>query len=151
MEGVRFLLHMGQTGYVSTTHGFLLHSTLNTTVRVNGSDGTAFNRLFFIWHTKVHRSFEKQKTGSKYYVKNPPTKRKTTLLLREDPVSMEDDEEEEIMTFSFKMKKLTGLGTWSKCISGPNTLWKNVLGLNLSLSNVSIAKRLAKHIGYKTF
>jgi hypothetical protein len=29
--GVRFLLHLGQAGYISTTHWFLLHSTLNTT------------------------------------------------------------------------------------------------------------------------
>ncbi len=42
---------MGQTGYVCTTHWFLLHSTLNTTVHFNGTDGTAYTRLFFVWHS----------------------------------------------------------------------------------------------------
>ncbi len=45
VAGVRSLLHMGQVGYISTTHWFLLHSTLNTTVHFNGSDGTAYTRL----------------------------------------------------------------------------------------------------------
>jgi hypothetical protein len=51
VEGVRSLLHMGQAGYISVTHWFLLHSTLNTTVHFNGSDGTTYTRLFSVWHS----------------------------------------------------------------------------------------------------
>jgi hypothetical protein len=44
VEGARSLLHMGQAGYISTTHQSLLHSTLSITVHFNGSNGTAYIR-----------------------------------------------------------------------------------------------------------
>jgi hypothetical protein len=42
--GVRSLLHMGQAGYISTTHWSLLHSTLSIIVHFNGSNGITYTR-----------------------------------------------------------------------------------------------------------
>jgi hypothetical protein len=44
VEGARSLLHMGQAGYISTTHWSLLHSTLSTTVHFNETNGTTYIR-----------------------------------------------------------------------------------------------------------
>jgi hypothetical protein len=42
--GARSLLLLSQTGYISTTHQSLLHSTLSIAVHFNGSNGTAYTR-----------------------------------------------------------------------------------------------------------
>ncbi len=44
VEGARSQLHMGQAGYISTTHWSLLHSTLSIAIHFNGSNGTAYIR-----------------------------------------------------------------------------------------------------------
>ncbi len=44
VEGARSLLLMGQAGCISTMHWSILHSTLDTTVHFNGSNGTAYTR-----------------------------------------------------------------------------------------------------------
>jgi hypothetical protein len=57
---------MGQAGLISTTHRFFLHSTLNTTVHFNGLDGTAYTRLFSVWHNnkQVHSHVHVQMHGN---------------------------------------------------------------------------------------
>ncbi len=51
VERARSLLHMGQTGYISTTHQSLLHSTLSITVHFNGLNGTAYIRPLTVQYT----------------------------------------------------------------------------------------------------
>jgi hypothetical protein len=53
VKGDRSLLHLGQTGHSSPTHCLPLHTTLNSTAHFNGSDGTAYIRLFFC-RTQLH-------------------------------------------------------------------------------------------------
>jgi hypothetical protein len=51
---------MGQTGYISTTHQSLLHSTLNITVHFNGSNGAAYIRPLSVRYSNIYVKVEKK-------------------------------------------------------------------------------------------
>jgi hypothetical protein len=55
VEGERSLLHLDKAGHSSPTHWLPLHNTLNTTAHFNGSDGTAYIRLFLCRTQYIHR------------------------------------------------------------------------------------------------